>query len=130
MLEKHSDNVKYVVKHFPLSGHQFAHKAAMGALSSNNQGKFWEFHEKLLKNFEDLNDEKIKGIAQELDLDMERFDRDMQSEDNRRIIKEDIENGDRIGVDGTPSVFLNGKRIKNRDLSQLPVIIERVLGDP
>ena len=101
----------------------------MAALAAGKQGKFWEFHTRLLENHDNLNEEKIVEIAKELGLDMDRFMKDRQSEASRRLIEEDIENGRKVGVTGTPSVFLNGKRIPNRDLGKLPQLIIRELGE-
>jgi protein-disulfide isomerase len=114
-----------VIKHFPLSNHQFAHPGAMAALAAGNQGKFWEFHSQLLDNHAQVNDEKILEIAGGMGLNMDQFNQDRQSSSNRRLIQEDIENGRKIGVRGTPSVFMNGKRISNRDLGNLPELIMR-----
>lgn len=125
MLEKFPNDVSYVIKHFPLSNHQFAHPGAMAALAAGNQGKFWEFHSQLLENHEQVDDEKILEIAGGMGLNMDQFNQDRQSPSNRRLIQEDIENGRKIGVRGTPSVFMNGKRISNRDLGNLPELIMR-----
>jgi len=125
VLEKFPNDVSYVIKHFPLSNHQFAHPGAMAALAAGNQGKFWEFHSQLLENHEQVDDEKILEIAGGMGLNMDQFNQDRQSPSNRRLIQEDIENGRKIGVRGTPSVFMNGKRISNRDLGNLPELIMR-----
>jgi protein-disulfide isomerase len=128
VLEKFPDDVKYVVKHFPLSNHQFAHQGAMAALAAGSQGKFWEFHSQLLENHKQVNDKKILEIAEGMGLNMDQFNLDRQSASNRRLIQEDVKNGKKIGVRGTPSVFMNGKRISNRDLGNLPELIVRERG--
>ncbi len=111
MLEKFSNDVNYVVKHFPLANHAFAHQSAMAVLAAGKQGKFWEFHGQLLENHDQINEEKIIQIAGEMGLNMDQFDLDRQSAASRQLIQQDIENGQQIGVRGTPSVFLNGKRV-------------------
>ena len=126
MLEKFPNDVSYVIKHFPLSNHQFAHQSAMAALAAGNQGKFWEFHSQLLKNHNQISDEKILEIATGMGLNMDLFNKDRQSASSRRLIQEDVENGRKIGVRGTPSVFMNGKRVRNP--GQLPELIMRELG--
>ena len=120
---------KYVIKQFPLSSHAFAHQAAMAALAAGKQGKFWEFHSRLLANHDQVNEQKIVDIAGELGLDMDQFNKDRQLESSRQRIREDIENGKRIGVTGTPAAFINGKRIRNRELGTLPQLIIRELDD-
>ena len=130
MLEQFPENVNYVIKHYPLSSHKFAHQSAMAALAAGKQGKFWEFHSKLLENHNKLDEEKIIEIATELELDLDQFGRDRNLETSRRLIREDVENGRLVGVRGTPSAFLNGKRIKNEDLGSLPRLITRELEKP
>lgn len=99
----------------------------MAALAAGKQGKFWEFHGKLLENHSQLNEKKIVEIAKELSLDMETFEKDRQLPTSRQLIEEDLADGKKVGVRGTPAVFLNGKRIKNKDLGKLPELIRREL---
>jgi protein-disulfide isomerase len=127
LLEKFPNDLNVVIKHFPLSNHRFAHPSAMAALAAGNQGKFWEFHRQLLANHNQINDQKILEIAGGMALNMDQFNQDRQSASNRQLIQEDIENGRKIGVRGTPSVFLNGKRINNQDLGTLSELIQREL---
>jgi protein-disulfide isomerase len=119
VLDKYPDDLKVVVKQFPLSNHRFAFKAAMAALAANNQGKFWEFHKMLLENHNAINDEKILSIAKDLKLDLARFNADIKSPANRALVLIDHQEGQRIGVEGTPSVFINGKQVNNRQLGSL-----------
>lgn len=126
MLEKFPSDVNYVIKHFPLSNHKFAHQSAMAALAAGNQGQFWEFHSQMLKNHAQVNDQKILEIAQGLGLNMDQFNQDRLSSSSRQLIQEDVENGRKIGVRGTPAVFMNGKRVNNP--GNLPELIMRELG--
>ena len=127
MLDKFPKNVKLVIKNFPLRNHKFAHKAATAALAANDQGKFWEFHSKLFKNFNAINDVKIQDIAKELGLNMEKFNKDMQSPVIENLIARDLENGRQIGVRGTPTIFINGKTLRNRSLPGIYRAIEAEL---
>lgn len=127
MLEKYPDQVKLVVKHFPLRNHKFARKASQAALSAGKQGKFWEFHQKLFQNYKAINDAKLQDIAKECDLDLGKFNVDMKSADIRNLINRDIKNGKEIGVRGTPTVFINGKRLKKRNLAGFAELIEAEL---
>jgi protein-disulfide isomerase len=127
LLEKYPNDVKLVVKHFPLPSHKFARPAAIAALAAHKQGKFWEFHVKLLENYRSLNDKKIEEIAIELKLDMEKFTADQKSPDISALIARDIQNGKAIGVRGTPTIFLNGKRVKNRSMQGFQQMIEAEL---
>ena len=127
MLDKYPDKVKLVVKNFPLNKHKFARKAANAALAANEQGKFREFHHRLFENYNALNDAKIQDIAKELDLDMEKFNKDTKSSAFQNLINRDVRNGIQIGVRGTPTVFINGKVLKNRNLSGFIEMIEMEL---
>ena len=127
MLDKYPDQVKLVVKHFPLQSHKYARKASKAALAANEQGKFLEFHRRLFENYNVLNDDKIQDIAKELDLDMEKFNKDTTSSVFQNLINRDVRNGKKIGVRGTPTIFINGKLLKNRSLQGFIRIIEMEL---
>ena len=122
-----SDDVKLVIKNFPLRNHKFARKSAQAALAAKEQGKFWEFHHELFQNYKSINDGKIQDIAKALNLDMEKFNRDMNSQAVQQIINRDIQNGRKIGVRGTPTIFINGKRMKTRTMSGFTKMIEAEL---
>lgn len=114
MLNKYPQQIKLVVKHFPLKNHRFARHAARAALAANEQGRFWEFHQKLFLNHRVLNEQKIKEIAGEVNLNLRSFEQDRKSSIINQLIDRDIEEGKRMGVRGTPTVFINGKKLKRR----------------
>lgn len=128
VLAKFPTDVSLAIKHYPIPSHQFAQQAAMAALAAGKQGKFWEFHRQLLEHHQQVNDQKILEIAGNLALDMDRFNQDRNLSSSSQLIREDVEEGRRIGVTGTPSVFMNGKHIRNQDLGSLPELIGRELG--
>jgi len=123
----YKDKLKVVIKHFPLTNHKFARIAAQASLAAHKQGKFWEFHSKLLENYDSINDDKIEEIAIELKLDMEKFQADINLPDIQRIINRDIQNGKDIGVAGTPTIFINGKQINPRTFDDFTTKIESEL---
>jgi protein-disulfide isomerase len=127
VLDKYPNNVKLVVKNFPLPSHKFAQKAATAALAANVQGKFWEFHSQLFKNYNVINDAKIQDIAKELGLDMKKFNEDMQSPAIKSLIERDMDNGRQVGVRGTPTIFINGKTLRNRSIPGIYQVIEAEL---
>jgi protein-disulfide isomerase len=127
VLDKYPNNVKLVVKNFPLASHKYSHKAAAAALAANLQGKFWEFHSQLFKNYNAINDAKIQDIAKELGLDMKKFAKDMNSPAISELIARDMDNGRQIGVRGTPTIFINGKALQNRSLPGIYQVIEAEL---
>ena len=116
MLEKYPNDVKLVVKHFPLPSHAYARKAAIAALAAGKQGKFWEIHEKLFASQKELNDAKVDEIARGLGLDMEQFGRDLKDPAIAALIDRDMNNGRQASVQGTPTIFVNGKQLNQRSL--------------
>lgn len=127
VLERYPDDVKLVFKNFPLDRHGYARKAAAAALAASAQGKFWEYHDKLFEDPQALSDQRIKQIAVELGLDMEKFNRDMASPGVRQLIQEDEREGRKAGVQGTPTVFVNGKFLKERSFTGFKQMIEAEL---
>jgi protein-disulfide isomerase len=127
VLEKYPQDVKLVVKNYPLSRHKYARLAAAAALSANNQGKFWEFHHRLFKNQRTLNEGEIQEIAKELHLDMVQFNRDMSSPAIRMLIDRDLRDAYDAEVSGIPAVFLNGKGLRKLDLRSFSEAIDEEL---
>jgi protein-disulfide isomerase len=113
VLEKFSGKVKLISKHYPLSYHDFAKKAAAAAVAANEQGKFWSYHQELLKNYKNLNDKRVREIAVELGLDMTKFKRDMASPATETRIGLDMKYGREKDVPHLPSVYVNGKFLKD-----------------
>lgn len=124
VLAKYPKDTKLVLKHFPLPMHKFARKASAATLAAAKQGKFWQFHEETFKNLRTLNDAKVQKIAQELGLNLEQFNNDLKDPAIQKRINEDINNGRQAGVRGTPAIFVNGKRLKNRSLAGFQRLIE------
>jgi protein-disulfide isomerase len=127
VLEKYPDDVRIVYKNFPLRNHKFAMKAATAALAAESQGKFWEFHDLLFKNYNKLNDQKISEIALELGLDQTEFNKKMKDPKITAMIRQDVREGTQAGVRGTPTIFINGRRLNNRSLKGFQAAIDREL---
>ena len=127
LLAKYPKDVKLVIKQYPLRKHPNARQAAIAVLAAHKQGKFWEFHSQLLANHAELSPRKLDEIAESFGLDMDQFKKDILSEDSLSLIVRDIMEGKNIGVSGTPSIFLNGKRVKNPSFGNLTRLIEREL---
>ena len=127
MLEKNPKTVKIVFKNFPIRSHKFAIQAALAALAAERQGKFWDFHDELFKHYDRLNEEKVQEIAEKLELDMEQFEKDRQDPLLMEQIKYDYNEGIRIGVRSVPTVFVNGRKLKERTLEGLQALIDKEL---
>jgi protein-disulfide isomerase len=127
LLKKYPGNVKLVHKDFPIRSHRFALKAAMAALAAGRQGKYWEFHDALFKNYNGLNNGKIDEIARQLGLNDAEFQQDQKNPEYMEQIRQDYEEGIRLGIRGVPTVFINGKKMRKRDMSTLEAEIEAEL---
>ena len=127
MLEKNPNTVKLVMKHFPLPSHNYARQAAVAALAASKQGKFWEFHEKLYANQKNLSDAKVQEIARELGLDLEKFNRGLKDPAIAAMVNHDMENARQANVRGTPTIFINGKLLRQRSLQGFQQEIEEAL---
>jgi protein-disulfide isomerase len=128
VLEQYPKDVKLVFKNFPLTRiHKFAMNAAVAALAANQQGKFWEYHSELFKNYNKLNDEMFVEIAQSLGLDLEQFKQDMQNPALAAMVQRDLKDGVEAGVRGTPSIFVNGRMLQQRSLPGFQQMINEEL---
>ena len=109
--KKYPDQIKFVYKHFPLSVHSNAKAAAAASIAAQNQGKFWEFRYALAPHSRELSDSVYIAVATEIGLDIEKFKKEMvlDSAMEARIDK-DFQLGVKVGVQGTPNFYINGKR--------------------
>ena len=127
MLDKNPGKVNLVIKHFPLANHKFARRASAIALAADRQGKFWECHEKIFENLKGINEAKVQEIAKEIGLDVERLNQDAKDPAIQQLITRDVTNGRQSGVRGTPTIFVNGKRLNNRSLAGFQQAIDAAL---
>ncbi len=127
VLEKYPNDVKLVVKHFPLPMHGYAKSAAIAAMAAGKQGKFWEMHEKLFANQKELSDAKVDSIARELGLNIEQFGKDLKDPATASLIERDIKSGLQANVQGTPTIFINGKLSNPRTLQGFLQVIDAEL---
>jgi protein-disulfide isomerase len=105
------DKVRLVHRHFPLvKSHPRALRAAEAAEAAAAQGKFWEMHRRLYLRPDRLKDRDLRGHANEIGLDLERFDREMASGIHAEQILKDFHFSLNHGITGTPTTFINGIR--------------------
>lgn len=107
--------------------HSFARKAAMAALAAGKQGKFWEVHEKLYAYQKELSDAKVETIVQDLGLNLEQFNRDLKDPAIGALIEREMNNARQANVRGTPTIFVNGKVLSQRNLPGFQQAIEAEL---
>lgn len=127
MLEKNPKTVKIVFKNFPIRSHKFAVQAAVAALAADRQGKFWEFHDELFNNYDRLNEEKVQEIVVKFKLDKVQFEKDRKDPLLLEQIKRDYNEGIRVGVRSVPSIFVNGRKLKERSLEGFQALIDKEL---
>lgn len=105
------EELLFVYRHFPMAEtHPDAPIAARAAEAAGRQGRFWETHALLFENQNALDSDSLVGYAESLDLDMERWLLDMDSDAIEAKVEEDFKSGVRSGANGTPTFFVNGNR--------------------
>jgi protein-disulfide isomerase len=109
--KKYPDKIKFVYKHFPLSFHSNAKAAAAASIAAQKQGKFWEYRYALASHSRELGDSIYVAVAKEVGLNIDQFKKEMvlDSAMSARIDK-DFQLGVKVGVQGTPNFYINGKR--------------------
>jgi protein-disulfide isomerase len=109
------DKLRFVFRHFPNSSiHPRASVAAMAAEAAGEQGKFWEMHDALFRHQKDLFDLDLPHLALSLGLEIYRFEREIESNAWSRRVREHFDGGEKSGVRGTPTFFINGKRYRGK----------------
>ena len=120
-------NIKLVFKHLPLAMHQYARSAALAAIAAHEQGKFWKMHDALFAATESLNQGTITKIAADVGLDMEKFQKDWNSSATKQKLKKDMIDAVKAGVNGTPTLFINGRQVTGRGTNILQIMIDQEL---
>jgi protein-disulfide isomerase len=109
VIEQHKNDVRFVYKFYPLPGHPHADIAARAAIAALDQGKFWQMHHALFENQRHLEQTDLDSYAKDLGLDVSRFHADMQAQATTDRIAKDKKLGEDLQIQGTPSVFINGR---------------------
>jgi protein-disulfide isomerase len=118
------------VRDYPLSQHADALKAAEAAEAAREQGKYWEYTMLLYQNQSALGVDKLKEYATRVGLDRAKFDAALDSGKFAESVRRDMQDGDRVGVAGTPTVFVNGRRVERASYEDLKAAIEAALKTP
>jgi protein-disulfide isomerase len=109
LLERFAGRMRLVWRHFPLAGvHPHALGAAMAAEVVAAQGKFWAMHDLLFQNQRHLKPHHLREYAERLELDMVRYDAEMNEQYYVQRVREQIDGGERSGVRSTPTFYVNG----------------------
>jgi len=108
VLSEYKGKVKLVYREFPLPFHDKAEKASEAALCAEDQGKYWDMHEKLFKNQQALDVPQLKTYASQVGLDVAKFSKCLDSGEKASAVEENKHAGEDVGVTGTPAFFING----------------------
>jgi protein-disulfide isomerase len=109
LLAAYPKQVRLIFKQFPLERHSQAAAAAAAALAAHKQGKFWPLHDSLFAQQGHLSAEKITALAAAAGLDMARFQADVKSPEIQKAVERDRDEGEKVGVEGTPTIYINGQ---------------------
>src|SRR5579883_841924 len=120
--------VRFAFEHYPLPMHKESSLAHEAALAAGDQGKFWEMHDALFAGQDKLSRDDLIAKAKQLGLNVPRFTRDLDSHRLKSQVEADRQEGNRLGVDGTPFFFINGHAISGTvDLPEFKKLIDAAL---
>lgn len=125
--------IKFVFRHFPFIGTE-SFRAAEATECAGDQGKFWEFHDIVFENWKGVNeghysDDNLKLFASSLRLDRSAFDSCFDSRKYLGKVQDDLRRGEQLGVQGTPTLFLDGKMLTPSSNEELVQLIESAIAD-
>jgi protein-disulfide isomerase len=125
ILKAYPNDVKLIFKQFPLDSHPQALISAQASLAAHNQGKFWQLHDLMFANRTKLSPGAIHFWADSLKLDMKKFDADLNSPTVKKQVMKDLEDGEKAGVEGTPTLYIDGQRYNgDLDLAKVKPVID------
>jgi protein-disulfide isomerase len=128
LLAAYPKDVRFVYKQFPLEQiHPNALNASKAAVAAGKQGKFWEMHDELFKISKDLSMPNIQAKAKAIGLDLKKFDADMAAPETEKAVRDDLAVGRTAEVSGTPTFYINGKRVMNRTLDGMKAMVDDAL---
>lgn len=132
--EEYKDEVRFVVRYFPLPGHKNSMTSAFAVEAAGKQGKYWEMHDVVFENQRDWGEKQapdpkiFENYARQIGLDMEQYNKNILLQELKDRIERDRKTGQRLGITGTPTFFLNGEKIQNpRDYEEFKALIETAI---
>lgn len=113
VFSRHSDDIYFQYRHFPLDApHPLARKAAEASMCARQQGKFWEYHDLIFRNQDTLTDASLLEFAIKEGLDVAQFTACLEGTTYAQYVEEDFQAGRALGIEGTPTFFINGRKIQ------------------
>jgi len=130
LVGEYGERLRLVIRDFPLDRHENAFKAAEAAEAAREQGKYWEYINILFHNQNALGVDKLKEYATQIGLDRSKFDAGLDSGKFADSVKRDLNDGNRLGIDSTPTVFINGRKFTGEKThDNLKAAIDSLLKD-
>lgn len=126
IMKKYGKKIHFTFMDFPLQGEK-SKKIAVGAYCAGKQGKFWQFHTKAFEGQKTLSGDSVGVFAKELKLDESSFNKCLKSDEASKHVDAAQAEGRRIGVGGTPAIYINGKKIAGHHDGEIEKAIERAL---
>ncbi len=121
------EQLRWAIRNFPLPQHKNSDQAAQAAQAAGNQGKFWEFIDILYENPENFEEGDFVRYADLLGMDLEKFRQDYNDQGVKNQVQEDVSYGNRIGINATPTFFLNGRQLEVTGPEDLRYQVEQEL---
>lgn len=129
VLAQYGGSIRFEYRHFPLTSiHRYAFRAAVASECAADQGKFWEYHDRLFREQPNFAEKDLVAYAQELGLDVEPFRACLKSDDPAQRVKDDVAEAARRKLQGTPTFFINGQQVG--DWSQLGPLVRAAGAQP
>jgi protein-disulfide isomerase len=108
LLAKRKEGIRVVAKNFPLPSHPEAAMAAQAAACADDQGRYWDYHDLLFENRQELDAVSLRRYAAQAGLDTTRFDRCLESGSRRKAVEQDVAEAALAGINGTPAIVISG----------------------
>jgi protein-disulfide isomerase len=119
LVESRKNEVRFVYKFYVLGKFPYSENAARAAIAAGKQGKFWEMHHAIFANQSHLDQQGLDALAKDLGLDVARLHADMQAPETAERIAKDRKLGEELKIEGTPSIFINGRQFDgHQDLNE------------
>ncbi|NOZ86272.1 MAG: thioredoxin domain-containing protein [Deltaproteobacteria bacterium] len=113
VIEKFKDNVRVAFKQYPLPGRKDAFLAAEAALAAQEQGKFWDYHDRLFKSSAEIDRKLLERYAAAVGMDVRKFRQALDSQKFKSRIEKESKEAEKLGVRGVPAFFINGVMLRN-----------------
>lgn len=125
--EKYKDKVQMVYLDFPIDRSGLSRTIAEGAACADKQNKFWEYHYKAFDEQSNLNANSPMEFAKQLNLDSKAFETCMKTDEVKNKIEKSRKEGERVGIEGTPTIFFNGQKIVGHSQENLEESLKKLL---